>query len=478
MNGLIIDNFAGGGGASTGIEAALQRPIDVAINHSPSALAMHEANHPETRHLCEDVFDVKPAAVCNGRPVQLAWFSPDCKHFSKAKGGKPVSKKIRGLAWVAVRWAREVKPAIIILENVEEFQSWGPLLPDGKPNPKKRGLTFRRFVGNLRGLGYHVEWRELVAADYGAPTTRKRLFLIARCDGESISWPEQSHVQPGVADMFSEGKAPWRSAAECIDWSIPCPSIFTRKKPLKDNTLRRIAKGLKRFVIEAQEPFIVPRTETDLTVPYISGIDNKSSGDSAVWSSEEPLRTITLENRFALIVPHVTKFRTGAVGADASAPLPTITAGSYISRPGGDAHALGLVSAFIAKHYTGVTGQEVKRPLGTVTAVDHHSLVLAFMIKYYGCGNGQDVSDPLHTITTKDRLGLVTIHGEDYRIVDIGLRMLQPRELATAQGFPPDYILQGTKSSQVAMIGNSVCPPVAEALVRANVAPIKAEAVA
>ena len=251
-NDLIVDSFAGGGGASTGIEAALGRSPDIAINHSPQAIAMHRANHPETRHLTEDVHDVDPREVCGSRSVGLAWFSPDCTHFSRAKGQKPVKKKIRALAWVVIRWAKRVQPRLIILENVEEFQTWGPLAKDGRPDPARAGETFRAWLAQLVDLGYTVEIRSLVAADYGTPTTRRRLFVIARRDGVQGIWPEPTH-----GDGRPES---WRPASEIIDWSLPCPSIFDRRKPLAEATQRRIAEGIRRFVIEAAEPFIVPLT--------------------------------------------------------------------------------------------------------------------------------------------------------------------------------------------------------------------------
>jgi DNA (cytosine-5)-methyltransferase 1 len=418
---LVVDNFAGGGGASSGIERAIGRPVDIAINHDPEAVAMHQANHPQTRHLCESVWDVNPREVCDGQPVGLAWFSPDCKHFSKAKGGKPVEKKIRGLAWVAVRWAATVQPRIICLENVEEFVTWGPLTQDGRPCPRNRGREFRAFVNALQRLGYAVQWRELRACDYGAPTSRKRLFLVARRDGQPIVWPTPTHG-PGRPQ-------PWRTAAQCIDWSLPCPSIFNRARPLADATLRRVAEGLRRFVIEAAKPFIVRLGHT-------------GHGDAGkVRGVHEPLSTITSKAEHC------------------------------------------LVSAFLAKHYTGVVGSDLRMPIGTVTSVDHHSLVAAFMVKFYGSG-GQwaGLDEPMHTLPTKDRMGLVTVAGEQFRIVDIGLRMLQPRELARAQGFAESYLLdaphQGRslpKHAQVRMIGNSVCPPMAEALVRANFAEMAQE---
>ncbi len=483
---LIVDNFAGGGGASTGIEMALGRSPDIAINHDPEAVAMHTANHPHTRHYCEDVFVVDPSEVTMGKRVALAWFSPDCKHFSKAKGGKPKSKKIRGLAWVVIKWVKKLgperQPRVIILENVEEFEGWGPLLEDGTPCPDRKGKTFDLWKSRLRSFGYTVESRQLTACDFGAPTSRTRLFIVARCDGQPIVWPEPTH---------GTGLLPYRTAAECIDWSNPCPSIFERKKPLADNTLRRIAKGLQRYVFETAEPFIVPIAHYN--------------GSVTVHSAKEPLRTITASPKggaFAVAVPHLQRQFGRSIGSGVFDPVATITAG------GGGKTA--LVSAFLAKHYTGVVGHGVERPIGAITTADHHSLVTshmiklrgtcrhgqdhrqpmptvtagglhlgevrAFLIKYYGQGVGQPANDPLHTITSKDRMGLVTIHGEEYQLADIGMRMLQPRELYRAQGFPNSYIIDITrpdgkpltKTAQVRMVGNSVSPYPAAALVSAN----------
>ena len=490
---LVVDNFAGGGGASLGIEWALGRSPDIACNHDPEAVAMHEANHPRTRHFCEDVWKVDPVEACRGKRPALAWFSPDCKHFSKAKGGKPVEKKIRGLAWVVVRWARAVKPRVIMLENVEEFEEWGPLLDDGMPDPLKRGFTFRRWVGQLRAAGYVVETRVLRACDYGAPTTRKRLFLIARSDGLPIVWPKPTH---------GKGLTPYRTAAECITWSLPCPSIFERKRPLAEATLRRIARGIQRYVIETAEPFIV-------------GIDHRGAGDSCAWPGSEPLTTVTAEARHALVAPSLVQTGYGERegqsprALDLQRPLGTVVGG-------GSKHA--LVAAFLAKHYGGheATGSRMSRPMDTVTAVDHHSLVQtslmlkmrggleahpvtaqdwrqpaptvtaggthlaevrAFLLKYYGTDQNPQLRMPLGTVTTKDRFGLVFVRGEQYAIGDIGLRMLVPRELGRAQAFPDTYkldvVVNGkslTQSAQVRMIGNSVSPVMAEALARANFA--------
>lgn len=490
---LLVDNFAGGGGASLGITRAFGAPIDIAVNHDFDALTMHEANHPETLHLREDVWQVRPRAVCRGRRVRLAWFSPDCTHHSKAKGGKPREKKIRGLCWVAVRWARDVRPDCIMLENVEEFQDYGPLDRCGHPIKARKGQLFRRFVRALERLGYTVAWRVLVAADYGAPTIRKRLYLIARCDGKPITWPEPTHAKDPGASLWTMHCTRWRGAHECIDWSLPCPSIFERKKSLAENTLRRVAEGIRRYVITCAEPFIVE---------YHSP---KFSGDHRIRAIDEPLPTQTVENRFALVAP--TMVQTGY--GERSGQAPRVM---DIQHPLGTVVSTGkhaLVSAFIAKHFGGVVGHPMDRPLGTVTSVDHHSvvaaslcgvggrsgqspprhpalpmstvtskadsaLVQAFLTKYYGTGNGQALGNPMATVTSRDRMALVTLHGLVvingvlFRLVDIGLRMLQPRELARAQGFPDTYVLTGTKTSQVARIGNSVCPDVAEALVRAN----------
>ncbi len=441
----MIDNFAGGGGASTGIERGIGRPVDIAINHDPEAIAMHLANHPHTKHLCESVFSVNPLEVTRNLPVGLAWFSPDCTHHSKAKGGKPRSAKRRGLAWVAIRWAKRVRPRVIMLENVEEFEDWGPLLPDGKPCPERKGQTFLAFVGQLERLGYKVDWRELKACDYGAPTIRKRLFLIARRDGLPIAWPEPTH---------GPGRLPYRTAAECIDWSIPCPSIFERKKPLADATCRRVAAGIMRFVVNNPKPFVI-------------GIDHQSSGTGPVWSGDAPLTTITCENRHALVTAFLAKHYGGVVGIKADQALGTVTTQDHHS----------LVTSHLVKLRGTNVGHKADEPMHTVTAMGTHlGEVRAFLIKYYSTGsNVAGLYEPMSTITTKDRVGLVMVRGEPYEIVDIGLRMLQPHELAMGQGFPASYILNPVvngkplgKTAQVRMIGNSVCPDVAEAIVRAN----------
>lgn len=482
MKELVVDLFAGGGGTSEGIRMALGRDPDIAVNHDPVALAMHEANHPGARHYCENVFAVDPREACGERPVGLLWLSPDCTHHSKAKGGKPRKKKIRGLAWVACRWAREVAPRVIVLENVEEFASWGPLDDDGRPCPRRAGVTFRAFVRKLVGYGYRVEHRLLVAADYGAPTTRRRLFLIARRDGRPIVWPEPTH---------GKGRAkPWRTAAEIIDWSLPCPSIFERPRPLADATLRRIAVGVRRYVLESGRPFIASHY-----------------GASVGRSIDAPAPTVTAGGggHSSLVVP--TLIQTGygeREGQDPRVPGLGKPLGTVVA--GGAKHA--LVAAFVTKHYGGVIGHEVGRPLGTVTTQDHHSITAAFVTKFYGTSTGSDARAPLPTVTAggqhlaevralleryapgrglfDEAPGVVTIEGERYQIADIGMRMLSPRELFRAQGFPDDYVIDLerpdgkpiTKTEQIAKAGNSVPPPLAAAIVAANMGARAQEAAA
>lgn len=478
MGELIVDNFAGGGGASAGIEAALGRPIDYAINHDPEAIAMHRANHPHTHHFCESVWNVSPQDVARGRSVGLGWFSPDCTYHSKARGAKPFrerdpARRRRGLAGIVPRWLTATGMRVFMLENVEEFADWGPLLPDGRPCPIRRGLSFRRWhrqieniVSRQTGLPYRIDMRELVACEHGAPTTRKRLFVVGRCDGEEIVFPEPTH---------GPGLRAYRSAADCIDWSIPCPSIFTRERPLADATLRRIARGVMRYVVNNPQPFIVPITHTS---------------SDRVHSIDEPLRTITTAQRgeFALIAPSIINTRNGErVGQaprvrDIREPCPTVTA---IGSQGG------LAAAFLARHYGGHEndGASLEIPMHTITAKDHHSLVAAFLLKYYGTEQDPRLGAPLGTVTTRDRFGLVTVRGEPYRIVDIGMRMLAPRELFLAQSFSPKYIIDHgidehdqriklTKTAQIRMCGNSVPPAVAEALVRANLCDQSIEAAA
>ena len=487
---LVIDLFAGGGGASTGIEQAIGRHVDIAVNHAPDAVSLHQANHPQTLHYVSDVFEVDPLAVTDGRAVGLLWASPDCKHFSKAKGGKPVSKRVRGLAWVVVKWAKLVRPRIICLENVEEFQTWGPLAADGRPCPERKGSTFTRWVSQLRSLGYVVEWRELRACDFGAPTIRKRLFLVARRDGMPIVWPAPTHAQKPAK---GSGLKPWRTAAECIDWTLPCPSIFERQRPLADATLRRIAHGVMRYVVNA-------------ATPYVVRIGQTGHGDSGkVHSTGVPLSTVTTKAEHLLCTPTLVQTGYGERAGQAprvpglDKPLGTIVAGAA-------KHA--LVAAFLAKHYTGVVGSDLTAPIGTVTTQDHHSLVASSMVKlrgtsnsadtaeplhtisaggqhhaevrafltaYYGSDQDTPLHDPMHTVTTKPRFGLVMVEGQPYAIADIGMRMLQPRELYTAQGFPASYVIDRghdgrvlPKDAQVRMCGNSVCPPLAKAIVASN----------
>ena len=535
---LVVDNFAGGGGASTGIEMAIGRSVDIAINHDPAAIAMHRANHPGTKHYAEDVWKVDPEEACEGRPVALAWFSPDCKHFSKAKGGKPVSKKIRGLAWVAVKWAKKVKPRVIMLENVEEFQEWGRLDPKtNKPDRRYIGETFRRFVWQLERLGYRVEYRLLRACDYGAPTIRTRFFLIARSDGKPIVWPEPTHGNPDSLEVAAGLKKPWVPVADVLDFSLPCPSIFASSeeifeqygihavRPLAEATMRRIARGIQKFVIDNPKPFIVQvnhsgetfrgqsmdepldtitaKHGTGIVEPIIAPVELRNNFGAGGNDVREPLRTITTGGHHMLIAPNLIQYHSeqteDARGQEVYRPLMTVDA----------SNRYGLVETFISKYYSGQdTASGTDEPLPTVTAIDHNALcavavtqfnnhcdgqpvdkplntmtaqtnhfgeVCAFLVKYYGTGGGADCAEPAPTITAKDRIGLVTVQGQDYRIIDIGLRMLTPRELFDAQGFPDNYIIDVDadgkaypKSEQVARCGNAVCPPIPAALVRAN----------
>ena len=611
LDEIIVDNFAGGGGASTGIELATGRVVDIAINHDPDAILMHRTNHPHTMHYQASVWDVDPVEVCRGRPVGLAWFSPDCKHFSKAKGGKPVDKNIRGLAWIVLRWAGTVRPRVIILENVEEFQTWGPVRR-GRPVKSKTGQTFRQWLGQLEALGYTVEWRELVAADYGAPTTRKRFFLIARSDERPIVWPEPTHAPADSQEVKAGTKKPWRSAAEIIDWNLPTPSIFATKeevrerygvaavRPLARNTMRRVARGVDKFVIRSASPFLVivnhagefrgqglaepiqtitakhgygvaspvmaPLTMhnnqnavgtsiTDpvntitgtgagghqmLITPTLAAIGQTGGGDrcrsmeepthTQVSKAEEcvvcpamiqyhteqtervrgqgvtdPIMTIDASNRYGLAAATLTKYYNGDHNQDAAAPLHTITTRDRE----------GVTVANLSKFYGGVVGAAVSDPLPTVTAVDHNALQTAHMVKMKGTNLGGQAQDPLQTITAGGgHHGVVTTrivkaeprvnlqnwpkiraalnefcgyHLEDtevilfliggawYFMADIGLRMLTPRELYRANGFPDDYKIDRDytgkeygKTKQVARCGNAVPPPFATALVRAN----------
>lgn len=612
---IIVDNFAGGGGASTGIEIATGMAVAIAINHDPAAILMHKTNHPYTEHLQASVWDVDPKTVCRGRPVGLAWFSPDCKHFSKAKGAALVDRKIRGLAWITLRWAAEVRPRVIILENVEEFQTWGPVRK-GKPVKKLAGTTFRKFIRQLEELGYTVEYRELIAADYGAPTSRKRFYMIARCDGKPIVWPKPTHSKTGA-----DGLPRWRSAAEIIDWSLPCPSVFATKaeimdryglkavRPLAKNTMRRVIRGVDKFTIRSGKPFVVPTGygerkgqaprvhDIDAPVPTVVGtgkenlckpllapvtvtntsnsvggtvgapvhtvttagnqmlvtpslvsIGQTGGGDRirdlrepvpTTVSKQEaclvspsliqyhteqtesvrasglgtPINTVDASNRYGLTCANLVEYYTGGRPLDVQDPMHTVTSH--------DREA--VVAAHIAKYYGGVVGEKVGEPLPTVTAIDHNAVCAAHVVKFKGDNVGTPPSEPLQTVTAsagkeracsggtfavcrahlakirsgddlghwpeirallnefcgytlaEDEVLLLEISGALYYIADIGLRMLSPRELYNAMGFPQDYIIdrdylgnEYKKSAQVARCGNAVCPPVASALVRAN----------
>lgn len=553
---LIVDNFAGGGGASTGIELATGRIVDIAVNHDRAAIEMHEKNHPFTKHFCEDVWEIDPRKVTQDRPVALVWCSPDCKHFSKAKGGAPVSKNIRGLAWVAVRWAATVRPRVIILENVEEFMTWGPI-KDGHPIKEKAGQTFHSFVNALKKHGYEVDWRVMRACDYGAPTSRKRFFLVARCDGRPIVFPKPTHGD-------KKPLKPYKTAAECIDWKIPCKSIFGRKKPLSENTMKRIARGLDKFVIRSPRPFIM-----------------QMNYENAPQSVDDPLSTITAVNKHfvvdPILTPYVMSNNTNNAPHGISEPLPTITTGNRnflcvpsliqyhgeqsekeirgqsINRPLNTidtSNRYGLTAAFLSKYFGGEkqAGSDVCKPMPTITAIDHNALAAVSLTSRYGNGedgrgreiekplptvtagdhnqllaahiatfrrgmDGQSVGEPLSTITAKaghhaevrtyltkiegsggalgkwnevrgllntyagykiasDEILIIEIDRVQYFISDVAMRMLEPHELAAAQGFPCDYVLKVSdsyaKSAQIARIGNSVCPVMAEVLVRAN----------
>lgn len=436
INGeLIVDNFAGGGGASTGIEEATGYCVDIAIDHDPEAIKMHKANHPYTKHYCEDVWQVDPVKVCGGHPVALAWFSPDCKHFSKAKGGrKPKDKFIRGLAWVACRWAGLVRPRVIMLENVEGFKAWGPLGRRKHPIKAKQGKTFHKFIQQLTDLGYEVQFRELVAADYGAPTMRKRFFLIARCDDKPIAWARRTHGPADSPEVKAGLLKPYVGAYTQLDFSLPCPSIFDSAeeikekygvrsvRPLAKKTMDRIARGIKKFILDNPEPFLIQH--------HSETTQNETRGQGM----KDLLMTVDSSNRY------------------------------------------GLVTSFISKFYKSGTRQDIREPLHTVTtSPGHFGEVRAFLTKYYGAGTGQDIKAPLDTITAQDRFGLVTIYGTEYQIVDIGLRMLEPKELYGCQEFPDDYIIDRDcdgkpypRAEQVRRCGNAVCPPIPTALVRAN----------
>jgi len=425
MREITVDLFCGGGGASTGIEQALDVPVTIAINHDQEAIRMHWLNHPKTHHLTEDVWKVDPLKVIGNRPVGLLWASPDCTHHSRAKGGQPRDSKRRCLADVVIDWAKLVRPRVIMLENVKEFREWGPLDEHGRPIKKLAGVEFDRWVRDIKVQGYKLEWRHLKACNYGVPTSRERLFLIARCDGQPIVWPAATHGSELI---------PYRTAAECLNFSLPCPSIFLSakeakkygaKRPLVENTLRRIAKGIQKFIVECENPFIVDEKLMFLT-KYHGHRNGETDGRGQILS--EPLLTQDTQNRFGLVTAFLTKFYKTCIGSDMREPLPTVT---------GQGQHLGEVGAFL--------------------------------VKYYGCGDAQSINEPMHTITTKDRFGLVMVHGQAYQIADIGLRMLTPEELMKAHDFPENYVYVGTKTSMVERIGNSVPPTMAKVLVQANV---------
>jgi DNA (cytosine-5)-methyltransferase 1 len=610
----IVDSFAGGGGASTGIELATGHPVDVAINHSEAAIMMHRRNHPFTEHYREDIWQVDPKTAVRGRHVRLAWFSPDCKHFSRAKGAALVDRKIRGLAWVVLKWAAEVRPDVIMLENVPEFVTWGPVRK-GKPVKSKAGQTYQKWLSQLEALGYTVETRKLCAADYGAPTIRTRFHLIARCDGKPIVFPERTHAPRDHVDVARGKLKPWKSASEIIDFSLPCPSIFASKqeikeqygvnamRPLKENTLRRIARGLDKFVLNSAEPFIVPvgygenkgqlprvhdmkeplstvvsstkqyvcdplmipyhmhnhsnASGTDMRDPVntVTGVGAQMLVESLVTpyaicnntgnvphGMDEPVPTVTTGGRNILAAPTLIQYHTEQSakevrGQAIDEPIQTVDAANryalsaawltqYFSGEG-HYHSVekplstittmereGVTAAFLSKFFTGVDGAEIKEPLPTVTAVDHNSLSLAHLAHFKGKDKGQHPLDPLMSLTSRDSFAdirttivkwdgqsglgywsevrkmlnqycgyniaedeilLLNIRGICYYISDIGLRMLTPRELYDAMGFPHDYIIDRdvngnaiSRADQVARCGNAVCPAVAEALVRAN----------
>ena len=579
LDEIIVDNFAGGGGASTGIELAAGRPVAIAINHDPDAILLHKTNHPYTEHLQASVWDVDPVAVCRGRPVGLAWFSPDCKHFSKAKGAALVDRNIRCLAWIVLRWAALVRPRVIMLENVEEFQTWGPVRK-GKPVKSKAGQTFRKWKKQLEDLGYVIEHRELVAADYGAPTTRKRFVLVARCDGKPIVWPEPTHG-PRDSEAVKAGKClPWRSAAEIIDWTIPGYSIFASKqeilerygvkvvRPLAENTIRRVIRGVDKFTIQSGKPFIVP-----------TGYGERKGQAPRVHDMENPVSTVVSTVKQNLVKPILTPITitntSNSVGSDAGDPVHTVTtAGNQllvsanlmsIGQTGGGDRIRDVrepstttvskqeaccVAANLIQYHTeqteNVRASGLNVPINTVDASNRYGLSCANLVEYYGNGVPLDLSEPMHTVTAHDREALCAAHiaefkGQDigqsvasplrtitasagefaqccawlakadgrdlghwpeirellnrhcgyrlaedevillmirgiaYYIADITLRMLTPRELYNAMGFPPDYIIDRDymgnaygKTKQVARCGNAVCPPLAEAMVRAN----------
>ena len=428
---LIIDCFAGGGGASVGIEMALGRPVDIAINHDPQAIRMHKVNHPDTLHLTEDIFKVDLKKYVAGRHVSLMWASPDCTSHSKAKGGQPRNKGLRILPWAVYKHAKAILPDVILMENVEEIQQWGPLDEAGHPIKERAGEDYKRFIAAMKKLGYDFDSRELVAADYGAPTTRKRWYAIFRRDGKPIVWPEPTHSKCGDG-----GRRKWLECGDYIDWSDLGRSIFDRPKPLAEATMKRIANGYVKYVVNNDNPYIV--NNHDAVSFLIQYHGETREGDSRGQLLTEPIKTIDTSNRYGLVTAFVTKFYKTGIGQGCEEPLHTIT-----------------------------------------TSPGHFGLISAFLIKYYGTGCGQEAGRPLGTITTKDRFGLVNvitdIDGEKYVLKDIFLRILKPEELKRMQGFPEDYILnrdiEGKPypvGEQVARIGNSVVPIMAQALVSAN----------
>jgi DNA (cytosine-5)-methyltransferase 1 len=603
----IIDSFAGGGGASTGIEQALGRSPDYAINHNAAALALHEANHPNTIHLSENVYKIDPLDHLRGKHIGLAWFSPDCKHFSKAKGGKPVERNIRDLCWIIPGWIERIQQSggkvdVVMMENVEEFKDYGPLIetPRGlMPCPERKGQTYQKWCKAIRKLGGKMQSRELRGCDFGAPTIRKRLFVIIRFDGAPIVWPQPTHGRPDDPDVIAGRKQPWPIVGDQIDYSIPCPSIFddsqtikamygiNAKRPLADNSQARIARGFGRYVLGSKRPYLV-------------SIAHGDSGGRREYPVDEPFGVVTAGGiSHALIAPSVTRFNTGATGCDMREPCPTITANSYIKKPGGavpigivapvltyaqqggasrsmrdpshtitasgkdqnamfcawmtqhnnDSRRIGgvnpgrpvdmpastltqtgshqqLAAAYIARDFGTSTGHGMDRPCGTVMPEGQGKtrLVTPYLQSYYETGEGSRADEPMRTATTKprhahieatvdvppfteaqaararqvaeflrahgvwDEREFVTldIDGVRFVVVDIGMRMLTPRELYNAQGFPRDYKIDGyfdksrighnggplwvpfSKDVQISCVGNSVCPPVARALVAAN----------
>ena len=536
---IIVDCFAGGGGASTGIEIATGRVVDIAINHDPDAILMHQTNHKFTEHYQSDIWEVDPVEVCKGRPVGLAWFSPDCKHFSKAKGSALVDRNIRGLAWVVLRWAATVRPRVIMLENVEEFVTWGPVRK-GKPVKSKSGKTFQKWKSQLLALGYTVDHRELIGADYGAPTSRKRFVLCARCDGQPIKWPERTHAPADSPEVKSGKCRPWRAAAEIIDWTLPMYSIFDTKeqikqkygvnavRPLADNTLRRIICGTDKYTIKSGTPYFIHQgkfqnapqsAEKPLTTITAVGAHELAAANLVSYHADENskartnaldglLPTVDASNRFGLTSAQLVEYYGNGVPVNINDPMRTVTSHDRE----------GLLACHLDKYFGGGysgCGNGTEEPLTTITHEPRHSLVAAHVAEFKGKDKGQSAGEPLRTITAgggefgavstvierydgnrdlgywpeirkllnkhcgyhlaENEVLLLIVCGVPFYIRDILLRMLAPRELYNAMGFPPDYIIDHDytgkeygKSKQVARCGNAVCPPMAEAMVRAN----------